>query len=98
MENRLDRGFQSIAATSVAGRGGSRPQPPKAVARSASLEAPRPVTDTQKAKRSLTPKTVAGPRWGLRPQTPNFFASSPTPAPSQQPASRLVQRTPAAQR
>ena len=49
------------------GRGGSRPKPPKAVVRSASLEAPRALADHKKAKRCL--KTVAFPldaeRWAL---------------------------------
>jgi hypothetical protein len=42
-------------------RGGSRPKPPKAGARSASLEAPWATPDHEKAKRRLTDKTVAGP-------------------------------------
>ena len=40
---------------------GSRPQPPKAVARSASLEATRSVPDHATAKQRLTRETVAGP-------------------------------------
>jgi len=48
-----------IKTPADAGRAGSRPKPPTAVARSASLEAARPVSDHQKAKRRLTGKTVA---------------------------------------
>jgi hypothetical protein len=40
-------------------RGGSRPKPPKAVTRRASLEAPHSMSDHKKAKQRLTAKTVA---------------------------------------
>jgi len=40
---------------------GSRPQPPQAVARSASLEATPHVTDHDKAKQRLTREPIAGP-------------------------------------
>jgi hypothetical protein len=50
---------EPIKNLAAAGQGGSRPQPPKAVARSASLDAPRLAADHKKAKRCLTDKTVA---------------------------------------
>ena len=59
MANRVNDSVEPMKTKSGAGRDGSRPKPPKAVARSASLEAARPVTDHEKAKRPLTDKTVA---------------------------------------
>ena len=47
------------AACPAGGRGGSRPKPPKAGARSARLDAPRPTADHHAADRTLTNKTVA---------------------------------------
>jgi hypothetical protein len=52
-------GVELIKTVAGKGRGGSRPKPPKAVVRSASLEAPLPLADHEKAKRCLTAKTVA---------------------------------------
>jgi hypothetical protein len=59
MAKRMSDGVELIKTLTGKGRGGSRPKPPKAVARSASLEAPRPLSDHEKAKRCLTAKTVA---------------------------------------
>jgi hypothetical protein len=59
MAMRVNDSVKSLKTQTDAGRGGSRPKPPKAVARNASLEAPRPVSDHKKAKRRLTGKTVA---------------------------------------
>jgi hypothetical protein len=59
MAMRVKDGVEPINRPTDMGRGGSRPKPPKAGARSASLEAPRPMSDHQTAKRRLTPKTVA---------------------------------------
>jgi hypothetical protein len=59
MAMRVKDGVAPIDRPTDMGRGGSRPQPPKAGARSASLEAPRPMSDHQTAKRRLTSKTVA---------------------------------------
>lgn len=56
---RVNDSVKSIKSRSDRGRGGSRPKPPRAVARSASLEAPRPLSDNGNAKRRLTDKTVA---------------------------------------
>jgi len=56
---RVKDSVKPIKTPADAGRAGSRPKPPMAVARSASLEAERPVSDHQKAKRRLTVKTVA---------------------------------------
>ena len=47
------------AACPAVGRGGSRPKPPKAGARSARLDAPRPTADHPAPDRTLTNKTVA---------------------------------------
>ena len=52
-------GVELIKTLAGKGRGGSRPKSPKAVVRSASLEAPRSLADHKKAKRCLTAKTVA---------------------------------------
>ena len=51
--------FPRSYGTAIIVQSGSRPKPPKAVARRASLEAPRSVPDHQKSKRCLTDKTVA---------------------------------------
>ena len=59
MANRMEDGVELIKTLTGKGRGGSRPKPPKAVVRSASLEAPPPLADHEKAKRCLTAKTVA---------------------------------------
>jgi hypothetical protein len=59
MAKRVNDGVELIKTLAGMDRGGSRPKPPKAVARSASLEAPRSVPDHEKAKRRLTGKTVA---------------------------------------
>jgi hypothetical protein len=59
MAKRVNDGVELIKTLAGNGRVGSRPKPPKAVARSASLEAPRPLPDHEKAKRRLTAKTVA---------------------------------------
>ena len=59
MAKRMNDGVELIKSPTGKGRDGSRPKPPKAVARSASLEAPRPLPDHEKAKRRLTAKTVA---------------------------------------
>ena len=56
---RVKNGVEPINHTADTARGGSRPKPPKAVVRSASLEAPLPLPDHEKAKRCLTAKTVA---------------------------------------
>jgi hypothetical protein len=59
MAKRMNDGVELIKTLTGKGRGGSRPKPPKAVVRSASLEAPLPLADHEKAKRCLTAKTVA---------------------------------------
>jgi hypothetical protein len=59
MAKRMNDGVELIKTLAGKGRGGSRPKPPKAVARSASLEAPRRLSDHENAKRCLTAKTVA---------------------------------------
>jgi hypothetical protein len=59
MAKRMNDGVELIKTPADNGRGGSRPKPPQAVVRSASLEAPRPLPDHDKAKRCLTAKTVA---------------------------------------
>ena len=59
MAKRMNDGVELIKNPPGKGLGGSRPKPPKAVARSASLEAPRQLPDHEKAKRCLTAKTVA---------------------------------------
>ncbi len=59
MANRVNDSVELIKTQPATGRDGSRPKPSKAVARSASLEAARPVADHEKAKRRLTDKTVA---------------------------------------
>ena len=59
MAKRMNGGVELIKTPAGNGQGGSRPKPPKAVVRSASLEAPRPLPDHKKAKRCLTAKTVA---------------------------------------
>jgi hypothetical protein len=48
-----------MKTNAAAGRAGSRPTPPTAVAQRASLEAVRPAADHEKSKRHLTDKTVA---------------------------------------
>ena len=59
MAVRVNYGVEPIKSPPGTDRGGSRPMPPKAVARRASLEASRPVPDHQKSKPCLTEKTVA---------------------------------------
>jgi hypothetical protein len=59
MAKRMNDGVELIKTLAGNGRGGSRPKPPEAVARGASLGAPRPLPDHEKAKRCLTAKTVA---------------------------------------
>jgi hypothetical protein len=59
MAMRVNDSVKPIKTSTDTGRGGSRPKPPKAGARSASLEAPHPVSDHETAKRRLTGKTVA---------------------------------------
>ena len=59
MAKRMNDGVEPVQTLAGKGPGGSRPKPPKAVARSASLEAPRTLPDHEKAKRCLTAKTVA---------------------------------------
>lgn len=61
MAKRMNNGVELIKTLTGKGRGGSRPKPPKAVVRSASLEAPLPLPDHERAKRCLTAKTVAFP-------------------------------------
>ena len=56
---RVKIGVEPISSPTGRARGGSRPQPPKAGAQSASLEATRVLSDHQTAKRRLTDKTVA---------------------------------------
>jgi hypothetical protein len=69
MAKRMNDGVELIKTPTGKGRGGSRPKPPKAVVRSASLEALRPLPDHEKATRYLTAKTVAFPpaaeRWAF---------------------------------
>ena len=59
MAMRVNYGVEPIKSPPGTDRGGSRPKPPKTVARRASLEAPRSVSDHQKSKPCLTDKTVA---------------------------------------
>jgi len=59
MAKRVNDGVELIKTPPGKGRGGSMPKSPKAVARSASLEASRSVPDHDKAKRRLTAETVA---------------------------------------
>jgi len=59
MAMRVNDGVEPIKSSADMDRGGSRPKPPKAVARSASLEASRSMSDHGRAKRRLTAKTVA---------------------------------------
>ena len=59
MAMRVKGGVESIRSPAGMHRGGSRSKPPKAVAHRASLEAPRRMSDHQKAKRRLTSNTVA---------------------------------------
>src|ERR1700733_15915399 len=59
MAKRTNDGVELIKTLAGNGRGGSRPKPPEAVARGASLGAPRPLPDHEKAKRCLTANTVA---------------------------------------
>jgi hypothetical protein len=59
MAKRMNDGVELIKTPAGNGRGGSRPKPPEAVVRSASLGAPRPLPDHEKAKRCLTANTVA---------------------------------------
>ena len=59
MAKRMNDGVELIKTLAGNGRGGSRPKPPEAVARGASLGAPRPLPDHEKAKRCLTANTVA---------------------------------------
>ena len=56
---RVKNGVEPINHPADMAPGGSRPKPPKAVARRASLEAPGAVSEHQTAKRRLTAKTVA---------------------------------------
>jgi hypothetical protein len=75
MAMRVNYGVEPIKSPPGTDRGGSRPKPPKAVARRASLEASRPVPDHQKSKRCLTDKTVA---FGLSPITQHPTTSWPS--------------------
>ncbi len=59
MAKRMNDGVELIKTLTGKGSGGSRPKPPKAVVRSARLEAPLSLPDHEKAKRCLTAKTVA---------------------------------------
>jgi len=59
MAMRVKHGVKPIKRPPGTTRDGSRPQPPKAVALRASLEATRAVPDHQKSGRRLTGKTVA---------------------------------------
>ena len=59
MAKRMNDGVELIKTLAGTGRVGSRPKPPKAVVRCASLEAPRPVPDHEKAIQCLTANTVA---------------------------------------
>src|SRR4051812_20093704 len=61
MASRVKIAVEPTSSTLGAGGGGSRPKPPQAVARSASLEGASPVPGHERAKRRLTPQTVAGP-------------------------------------
>ena len=61
MAMRVKHGVKPIKRPPGTTRDGSRPQPPKAVALRASLEATRAVPDHQKSERRLTDKTVASP-------------------------------------
>ena len=59
MAMRVNDGVVPIKCSLGTDRGGSRPKPPKAVARRVSLEATRSMADHKKSKRHLTDKTVA---------------------------------------
>jgi hypothetical protein len=59
MAMRVKNGVEPTKSPTDMDRGASRPQPPKAVAHRASLEAPRSLSDHQTVKRRLTGKTVA---------------------------------------
>src|SRR5262249_52646156 len=59
MAMRVNHGVEPIKSPTGVARGGSRPKPPKAVARRVSLEAPRAAQDHKKPKQRLTDKTVA---------------------------------------
>jgi hypothetical protein len=59
MAKRMNDGVELIKTLAGNRRRGSRPKPPKAVVRGASLEAQRSLPDHEKAKRRLTGKTVA---------------------------------------
>ena len=59
MAKRMNDGVELIKTLAGKARGGSRPKPPKAGVRSASLEAPRSLAEHEQAKRCLTAKTVA---------------------------------------
>jgi len=59
MAVRVNQGVKAIKSPPGMARDGSRPQPPKAVAQRASLEATRAVPDHRKPKQRLTVKTVA---------------------------------------
>src|SRR5438270_10877106 len=61
MATGVKKAIEPIRAPTGVRRGGSRPKPPTAGARSASLEAPRPTPDHETAKQRLTGDTVAGP-------------------------------------
>jgi hypothetical protein len=59
MAIRVTVGVEPMKSPTDMDRGGSRPKPLKAVAQSASLEAPQSMSDHQRAKRRLTINTVA---------------------------------------
>jgi hypothetical protein len=59
MAKRINDGVELIRTLPAKSPDGSRPKPPKAVVRSASLEAPWLLPEHEKAKRCLTDKTVA---------------------------------------
>ncbi len=67
MAKRLNTAFEPTKAKTDTGRSGSRPKPPKAVSRSDSLEALRPVSDHKRSKQRLTDKTVAFARTSQQP-------------------------------
>ena len=60
MAQRRDRGVGLIANTTATARRCSRPEPPTAVARSASLEQRCAAADDRREDRRLTSDTVAG--------------------------------------
>ena len=66
MAMRVRHTVMPIKSPADMARGGSRPQPPKAVAQRASLEPARAGSDHQKPKRRLTAKTVAFLRCRMR--------------------------------